>query len=540
MFYIPSTLARCSARSHEATDQRAGREAGPEIRPAHRSFGGAIRWKRVERREAPPQVPARFAPGRDSQSRPVWRAATARGRDSQSQDCTHGGIRTPSGVSRRSIPPREGKRDRRCPTPRQTTGRRSVGSASLRAIERVPSDAWAEEPATGRNGTLPLCLALLFIREPRMNEHVKRPGRVERDAFGLRLTDVQPLAGIPAMWRLGAIVSTLLMGFLAFIAALYFGRAALLPVAAALVVGITLSPLTEFGTRFNIPPPVSAVTLIVALLAVFGVLITFFAGPVSEWIARAPEIGAAVQQKLRVFEYPLSVLQNIKSAVAPAGASAPTVAVETNTAEVVSTVVLAVTPAISEFVVFFGTLIFFLSTNIQLRKKLIFSFGSRDGRLRMLRIWNDIESNLAEYLGLVTMINIALGLLTMAMLYLIGFPNPVTFGLLTVGLNYVPYIGPAVMALVLLAVGLVAMPTLAQAALAPALFVAIATLEGHFITPSIVGRRLTLSPFLVFLALVFWTWLWGPVGAFLAVPFLIVSFVVLGHLVPREEMNLPG
>jgi predicted PurR-regulated permease PerM len=373
-----------------------------------------------------------------------------------------------------------------------------------------------------------------------MNEHVKRPGRVERDAFGLRLTDAQPLAGIPAVWRLGAIVSTLLMGFLAFIAALYFGRAALLPVAAALVVGITLSPLTEFGTRFNIPPPVSAVTLIVALLAVLGVLITFFAGPVSEWIARAPEIGAAVQQKLRVFEYPLSVLQNIKSAVAPAGASAPTVAVETNTAEVVSTVVLAVTPAIGEFVVFFGTLIFFLSTNVQLRKKLIFSFGSRDGRLRMLRIWNDIESNLAEYLGLVTMINIALGLLTTAMLYLIGFPNPVTFGLLTVGLNYVPYIGPAVMALVLLAVGLVAMPTLAQAALAPALFVAIATLEGHFITPSIVGRRLTLSPFLVFLALVFWTWLWGPVGAFLAVPFLIVSFVVLGHLVPREEMNLPG
>jgi predicted PurR-regulated permease PerM len=372
-----------------------------------------------------------------------------------------------------------------------------------------------------------------------MNEHVPRPSRVERTEFGLRLTDAQPLAGIPAVWRLGAILSTLLMGFLAFIAALYLGRAALLPVVAALVVGITLSPLTEFGARFNIPPPISAVALIAVLVAIVGVLITFFAGPVSEWIARAPEIGAAVQQKLRVFEYPLSVLQHIKSTVMPSS-TGQTVSVETNTAEVVSTVVLAVTPAISEFVVFFGTLVFFLSTNIQLRRKLIISFGTRDARLRMMRIWNDIEDNLAEYLGLVTMINIALGLITAAMLYLIGFPNPVTFGLLTIGLNYVPYIGPAIMALVLLAVGLVAMPTLAQAALAPALFVAIATLEGHFITPSIVGRRLTLSPFLVFLALVFWTWLWGPVGAFLAVPLLIVSFVVLGHVVPREEMNLPG
>jgi len=59
-------------------------------------------------------------------------------------------------------------------------------------------------------------------------------------------------------------------------------------------------------------------------------------------------------------------------------------------------------------------------------------------------------------------------------------------------------------------------------------------------TPSLVGRRLTLSPFLVFLALVFWTWLWGPIGAFLAVPLLIVSIVILGHVWPQEEMNLPG
>ena len=373
-----------------------------------------------------------------------------------------------------------------------------------------------------------------------MNEHVKRPSRTERTEFGLRLTDAEPLSGIPAVWRLGAILSTLLMGFLAFIAALYLGRAALLPVVAALVVGITLSPATEFGARLGVPTPVSAVGLIAGLVAVVGVLITFFATPISEWIARAPEIGAAVQQKLRVLDYPLSVLHNIKGAVMPGAQSAPTVAVETNTAEVVGTVVLAVTPAISQFVVFFGTLIFFLSTNVELRRKLIISFGSRDARLRMIRIWNDIESNLAEYLGLVTMINVALGLVTMAMLYLIGFPNPVTFGLLTIGLNYVPYLGPAIVALVLLAVGLVAMPSLAQAALAPALFVAIATVEGHFITPSIVGRRLTLSPFLVFLALVFWTWLWGPIGAFLAVPLLIVSFVVLGHLIPREEMNLPG
>ncbi len=373
-----------------------------------------------------------------------------------------------------------------------------------------------------------------------MNEHVPRPDSSEHSLFGLRLTDAQPLSGIPPIWRLGAMISTLAMGALALIAALFFGRPVLLPVVAALIIGITLSPAVEFGTRFNIPAAVSAVLLVVLLAALVGALLTFFAAPLTEWIARAPEIGAAVRAKLRVLDYPLAVLHDIKAAMMPAAAPGSTVSVESNPAELVGAVVAAVTPAVGQFVVFFGTLIFFLISHIGLRRKLIVAFGTRAARLRMMRIWNDIEDNLVGYVGLVTMINVALGTVTAAMLYLIGFPNPVTFGVLTMGLNYIPYIGPAIVAAVLFGIGLVAMPTLAYAALAPALFVAIATLEGHFITPSLVGRRLTLSPFLVFLALVFWTWLWGPIGAFLAVPLLIVSFVVLAHLFPREVMNLPG
>lgn len=372
-----------------------------------------------------------------------------------------------------------------------------------------------------------------------MNQ-VMRPGKSERMDFGLTLTDAQPLSGIPALWRLAALLATLGMGVLALVAALYLGRSILLPVVAALVVGITLSPVVKLGTRAGIPPAVSAIVLVLLLTAAIGAGLIFFAAPLTEWIARAPEIGAVVQEKLRVFDYPLSVLRELRSAIMPSGPSKPTVALESNPAEMVSAVLIAITPAVSQFIVFFGTLIFFLATNASLRQKLVVSFVTREGRLRMLRIWNDIEQNLVGYVGVVTVINLALGAVTTVMLYLVGFPNPVTFGLITVVLNYIPYIGPAIVALVLFAVGLVAMPTLFQAALAPALFVAIATVEGHFITPSVVGRRLTLSPFIVFLALAFWTWLWGPIGAFLAVPLVIVSFVILGHLLPRDEASLPG
>jgi predicted PurR-regulated permease PerM len=373
-----------------------------------------------------------------------------------------------------------------------------------------------------------------------MNQHVMRPDNSERTDYGLTLTDAQPLSGVPALWRFAAMLATLLMGVLALIAALHFGRSVLLPVVAALIVGITLAPAVKFGARFSIPQPVSAVLAVTLVVVVVTVVLTFFAAPLTEWIARAPEIGRVVQEKLRVLEYPVSVLRDIRGALIPAASHGPTVALESNPAEMVGLALLTITPAVSQFVLFFGTLVFFLATNATLRQRMVIFFVTRSARLRMIRIWNDIERNLVSYLGLVTLINVALGVVTIVMLYLVGFPNPVTFGLLIMVLNYVPYIGPAIFALVLLAVGLVALPSLLHAALAPALFVLITTIEGHFITPSIVGRQLTISPFLVFLALAFWTWLWGPIGAFLAMPLLIVSFVVLGHVMPREETTLPG
>jgi predicted PurR-regulated permease PerM len=94
--------------------------------------------------------------------------------------------------------------------------------------------------------------------------------------------------------------------------------------------------------------------------------------------------------------------------------------------------------------------------------------------------------------------------------------------------------------LILFAVGLVTFPSLGYALIPPAAFVGVATLEGQFITPAVLGHRLTLNPLAVLLALAFWAWMWGPIGAFLAVPLLIVGLVTLHHLFPPEEDKLPG
>jgi predicted PurR-regulated permease PerM len=118
-------------------------------------------------------------------------------------------------------------------------------------------------------------------------------------------------------------------------------------------------------------------------------------------------------------------------------------------------------------------------------------------------------------------------------------PNPAGLGALAATLNFIPIIGPVAMFVILAVVGIVALPTLGAAVMAPMAFVGIAFLEGHFVTPTIIGRRLALNALAVFLALAFWTWLWGPMGSFLSSPLLIVGLIIKEHLLPAPSPQLP-
>lgn len=331
--------------------------------------------------------------------------------------------------------------------------------------------------------------------------------------------------------------------FVVAIAALYLGRSILMPVSAALVIGITLSPVQKFAEEYRIPRFLSAALIVSVVVGGIWLAIWLSAGPLTEWASKAPELGNAIQEKMRLFDRPLAMLRDLQNALAGAASGLPkqTVAVETSPAQIASQAIIIITPALTELVVFFGTLLFLLVGINRMRRQLIVFFSTRDARLTVVRIWRDIEQNLVTYLATVTVINIGLGIATAALLWLLGFPNPIAFGVLISVMNYLPYIGAAIFVAILFIVGLMSMATVGGALLAPALFVAIATIEGQLITPAVVGHRLTMSPFLVFLALAFWAWLWGPLGVFLATPFLIVALVVIDHLFGGDtDRALPG
>ena len=167
-------------------------------------------------------------------------------------------------------------------------------------------------------------------------------------------------------------------------------------------------------------------------------------------------------------------------------------------------------------------------------------FTDRDSRLRTLRILNEIEVSLGGYLLTVTLINLGVGVLTGLICAMAGMPNPAGLGALAATLNFFPIIGPVAMVVILTAVGIISFPTLTAGLVAPLAFVGLTFLEGHFVTPTIIGRRLSLNALAVFIALAFWTWLWGPMGGFLSSPLLIVGLVLKEHLMPSETPQLPG
>jgi predicted PurR-regulated permease PerM len=343
--------------------------------------------------------------------------------------------------------------------------------------------------------------------------------------------------GLGDVWAVASQVATVGIFIILLGACLYVSHAILTPIVAALVIGTTLAPLVKFGARRGVSPWITAIALGLGLLIIAATAVTLLAKPTAELIARAPEIGAGIRQKLYFLDRPLAAVREFEKVFAPA--ASPAVAVESSQLAVVTPLIAYVTPAVAQLILFFVVLIFFLATQLDFRRYMVSFFTTREAKLRFMRIVNDVERNLTSYVAVVTVINVCLGVVVGVGAWLFGYPTPILFGLMAAVFNYVPYVGAACTTAVLFGVALVTFPSFGYALLPPAAFVALATLEGQFITPTMLGRHFMLSPLAVLLALAFWSWLWGPIGTFLAVPLTMIGLIALQHIFPPDESRLP-
>jgi predicted PurR-regulated permease PerM len=321
---------------------------------------------------------------------------------------------------------------------------------------------------------------------------------------------------------------------------LYFARAIFLPIVIAVLLDFLLSPVIRALARIRIPEPVGAALVIAGALGIVGLGIYELADPAKEWIAKAPESLHRAESKLRDLRRPVEQVSKTAEQVEKAAAieDRPT------TPEVVLK-----GPSLSERL--FGTtqslltgalevvilLYFLLAVGDLFLQKLIKVLPQFRDKKKAVAIARETEASVSTYLFTVTLVNIGEGVAVAAAMYLIGMPNAVLWGALAALAEFVPYVGATVLVGVLLLAGSITYDSLGRALLVPGVYLAINFVQSNFISPMVLGRRLTLNPVAIFVGLVFWWWLWGVPGAFIAVPLLATFKILCDHLEPLAPIG---
>jgi predicted PurR-regulated permease PerM len=359
------------------------------------------------------------------------------------------------------------------------------------------------------------------MREGRRSETIARVEEIP-DLF-----PNDPLRQI-STWSL-AILAAIAVGFV-----LYLAREILLPVVAAFIVGIMLGPAARRLEALRVPRPLAALLLVAGVTLIIVFVILLIVPKVSEVTSGLPDIVASLKDKLQVFDGLVHAWRRFTQMIGEPPKS-DAIALPLPGISWVPSTISILLPPITGFLFFLVVLLLFIGAWPDLRRALVMRFASRDSRLTVLKILNEIEAGLANYLLIVTLINVGVGVLTGVICALTRMPNAVGFGALAATLNFVPIIGPIATFVVLLVVGFVAAPTLALGLLPAAGYAVLIVVEGQFVTPTIIGRHLELNALAVLLSLAFWTWLWGPMGAFLSSPILMVALIINQRLYADDD-----
>jgi predicted PurR-regulated permease PerM len=343
-----------------------------------------------------------------------------------------------------------------------------------------------------------------------------------------------PLPSNPQTFFLGGIFA------LSVFATLYLASPIILPVVLAFVLKLLLQPVVSLLQRVHLPRAIGA--LLTVLLAV-GTLVGLVAGlsaPAANWAAKLPEGIPRLEAHLVVIKNPILALQKLIQ---------QTEEVADNPAQKGSTI--AVRPDLGlSGALFTGTravlgglfttvlvLYFLLVAGDIFLRRIVEILPTFSNKRQAVDISQQIQEDISAYLMTITAMNAAMGVATAVAMYLCGLGDPLLWGATAFLLNYIPILGPLFGTVVFLLAGMLSFDSLWGALLPPALYFGIHLLEGETLTPMLLARRFTLNPVLVILSLVFWFWMWGVLGAILAVPLLAILKIICDRLRPLRALG---
>lgn len=319
--------------------------------------------------------------------------------------------------------------------------------------------------------------------------------------------------------------------FLAFPFAMRAGAEFFLPLAISIVLSIALVPALEWMERRGIPSVTSAFLCLVLFLIIANGALALIIVPATDWFVDLPDRIPRIMENLAPLIDLYSDLQKFVDDTArmvTSGTMAEVQKVAVDSPNSLLDLFTTAAPAVALQMAFVILLIFFfLAGWTKLRENTINSRGSFTGAMATARVIQNVVSATSAYLTTITVINFLLGLSVAVVLWVIGMPSPAMWGGIVALLNFVPYLGPVLAAILLALGGLMTFGDLFTAMLPAVVQIVFHLVEANLITPAILGRRLTMNPLLILISLSYWAWIWGTPGALLAVPILIIAQTVV-------------
>jgi predicted PurR-regulated permease PerM len=310
------------------------------------------------------------------------------------------------------------------------------------------------------------------------------------------------------------------------IGSLYYARSFFLPLVLAILVTLVMAPLVRALANRGLPTGVAASILVLLLAAILVGLSLTLSDPLTRALGDAPTMIRELRDRFAFLQAPFSTLSDASREVeqlAGGGRSSDSPQQVVMMQPGLLTWLAGTAAGIGTTLG--ATLIlslFLLASRDKLRLKLVRAAPELSDKKRSLRVLRDIENEVSRYLLTITAINAGVGLCVGLAMMVLGMPNALLWGIAAALLNYIPFIGPLVGECLALGVASITYPTLFHALLPPLAYFAIQMIEGNLVTPTVVGRRLELSPVAILVFLALSTWMWGVIGAVIGVPVLVV------------------
>ena len=338
-------------------------------------------------------------------------------------------------------------------------------------------------------------------------------------------------------------VQTVFLGLIAGILVLYtlyIAQTIAVPLVLAVMLNLVLTPLVLALARLRIPTPIGAALVVSVFLFVLGIGLVTLSEPAAGWLRRLPHVISQLSDRLEFLQSPAKQLKRAEEAInnLGAGESSPATPVAVVQQTTLRGLLFNETSRFAMGGLTTLVLLYFmLAIGDTFLRRLVAAMPDFRTKKQAVEIAHQLQRDMSHYLLTVSIINVGFGAVVAVTMTLTGMPNPLLWGAMAGLLNYIPFLGHTVSAIVISIVSILSFKELGPTILPPLSFVVLAALEGNVVTPMILARRLTLNPVAVVSALLIWGWMWGIVGLLLAVPLLVVVKIACDQIEPLNPVG---